>query len=311
MSCKTTILTATDWWQLIKAVTEEIYTELLAIRRDRSCASKRENNNQGVGVSLVGPFTPFMFGQAGELECLAHHHYNPLYRPKAWVTVEFRLGPTRVDEATGRTIWTKSVEVWAQLPQARWSKRSWSKTVMGRKRAVVNWKGAQQLVRKAERETVRNGHPALVPQSLPIDPQETPKEVTCVHLVLCLWQRNLIELDPQGSPEAWAFLKWWFNVADRSAKDEDRAMADDSKLAEVLGELRRNYVLPEDWRGLRKYAGKTLKSVAKRYRLNRDGDSLEDDSTCKKIERHIARGWRSEQQDNADAFDGEGMDEYE
>jgi hypothetical protein len=135
-----------------------------------------------------------------------------------------------------------------------------------RERKTLNLKRLQERVRKANVTSMSDGERKeeyFVPKLLPIDPNKTPLTVTQAHLLLYLWQQDLIEVGPQESPQAWDFLKKFLRIYDLSERKEK---ADNSKLLELLDELRIHYHDPDDWRGLLKYAAAVKKTISRRSR---------------------------------------------
>lgn len=101
-----------------------------------------------------------------------------------------------------------------------------------------------------------------------MDPQRTATEMTLAVLVLYAWRRGLIAEPTPGTKEweAW-------NTLLRGPRP--RNSVDDAELYQLLRILRARYVLPEDWRGLRRYIGYVIKALRRHPRAKqRDADAL-------------------------------------
>ncbi len=253
--------TAESWWPLIEWLTEQLHQRLGEVRRDRAVFAD------------VGPF--LFHGRAPGLECVGWPHYNPQGRPRAWVSVDLRLGESVRIDGRGWSVWPREITLEARLPEAH-------------QRKIVQdtdwWRAPQDVpTPEAEDEEIRVPHPfdrqrclvrlaprrlhallrdhgqrrlrcdvwrpPLIPPRVWIDPKRTPRDVTKMALLLIFWQEGMVKFGPDDSADAWAWVKGWTRSKD------------DARCLEIVTQMRQDYVEPEDWRGLRVYLGKVCRGL--------------------------------------------------
>ncbi len=245
------ILTAEPIWSLIEALTDQLYRELAAIRRDRTATMRHETPI----VFFQDVFFPEA-KQLRQLQCIVWRHYDPTGRPRAWFPVEFRLGPSVGRDADGKRLWDKTLEVEARLPEAQgWEKETAETRWRTRGRVIrvkLRPKAARRLQRRAEQERVKRGEsPRFFPQPLWIEPKRTPKEVTHLALALLLWREGMMPLNPQSTPKAWAGVK---AILGRWVRDDGEAWL-------VLEGLRTGYAFPNRWESLPAYIARVTRAL--------------------------------------------------
>ena len=265
--------TATAWWPLIEWLTEQLHRRLAQLRRGRAALVEEG---------------PFLFdGRAPGLQCVGEPHYNPSHRPCAWVSVDVRLGEPIGVGAYGRNVW-KGLTLEARLSETQQPIPTGCSLRPRRWRIVQDtewrssdapWMFEDDLLPGMVPEAARRQHPTrLAPLALHaqlrvhaqrrlrdgvwrspltsprvwIDPGETPPEVTKMALLLIFWQEGMVEFGPDKSSDAWAWVK-----------RQTRMIHDDALCWEAFEKMRRNYVEPEDWRGLRIYLGKVIQGLRK------------------------------------------------
>jgi hypothetical protein len=117
-----------------------------------------------------------------------------------------------------------------------------------------------------------------------IDPRRTPPDVTRFALLVFLWQARVLDLSGSGQ-------------ADREALDCARTFVrqarptgiDEAQLYQTLVALRDHYTLPQDWKELRRYLGRVVRTV--RAKEAKRPDPIADGVG---VSRRTVYRWRSE-----------------
>jgi hypothetical protein len=171
------------------------------------------------------------------------------------VNVDVRLGePVGVGDY-GRSVWEKEITLEARLPEAHQRKIAqdtlWRCSDGRRRRVRLAPRRLHNLLRDDGKRRLSSGvwRPPLTPPRVWIYPGKTPTEVTKMALLLIFWQEGMVELGPDNSPDAWAWVKRW-----TGAKD-------DAECWEIATEIRQHYVVSEDWRALRMYLAKVRRGL--------------------------------------------------
>jgi hypothetical protein len=261
--------TAESWWALLERLAEQLHRELAQLRRDRAALAGR------------GPFV--FHGRAPMLECVGScaypHPEDSGARPRAWIALDVRRGESvRVDHF-GRGVWERELRLEARLPEAHAKSQAqyvvWSPVPIDKPmptteddelpipppserkpsttrivpRALHEQLRAedQRRLRDNERRSPSEWRQPAVPPRVWIDPGRTPLEVTKMSLLVIFLQEGMVQFGE--SPDAWA----WAKKFTRSA--------DDGRCGEIIDRMRRRYVCPEDWRGLRKYIGRICREL--------------------------------------------------
>jgi hypothetical protein len=200
-------------------------------------------------------------GRAPRLECVGWSHNNPRARPRAWVSVDLRLGEPNCRDIHGRSTWPREIQLEARLPEAHARRiaqdTDWPSSDGRGRRVRLAPRALHTQLREYERSRLRDDvwRPPLIPPRVWIDPGRTPREVTTMALLLILWQEGFVGLGPEGAPDAWAWVRRWTRSQD------------DGACYEIVAALRRNFVAPEDWRALPMYRRKLTRRWARRADL--------------------------------------------
>jgi hypothetical protein len=219
-----TEFTTESRWPLIEWLAGQIHLRLTQLRKNRAA------------LVTQGPF--LFHGCAPGLECIGQCSYpypdDPSARPRAWVSVHFRLGKPVRSNVYGGSEWERELTIEARLPEAHKRKivegTKWWNAPGGtvaptaededvlvrppreRKRARVSlWIGyLEAQLRAHERRRLEANEQMtgewrrpLVPQRMWIDPSRTRLDVTKMELLWILVQEGLVKFD--DDPDA---LKW-------------------------------------------------------------------------------------------------------
>jgi hypothetical protein len=235
--------TAAGWWPLIEWLAEQLHRRLAQLRRDRAA------------LAAEGPF--LFHGRAPGLGCVGWPHYNPSAWPRAWVSVDVRLGKPVGSNAYGRSMWPREITLEARLPEVHQRKimevTDWQCSDGSRRRVRLAVGALHAQLRHYAQRRARvllaaEQHDGLLPNDawrapltpprVWIEPGQTPFEVTRMALLLIFWQERMVRFGPAESPDAWAWVKEW------------TAAIEDAQLWERLVAMRQRYVDHEDWPGL-------------------------------------------------------------
>jgi hypothetical protein len=170
------------------------------------------------------------------------------YRPGHPATVSVRFF-----RRVGHEIRTLTIRLGVVARGSRSWPAGWNDSAVLQGKRTLERRSFQDLWWEAARRSAKR---SVTTQLWWVDPGATPQDVTLFAFVIFLWRAEIIDLGSEavGADSPWTFVK-------RFIKGQRCRGPSDSVVGEVLRRMGGAYAFPKDWRELRKYLGKTIRSV--------------------------------------------------